>query len=120
MENILTQPTIQPFVKLAQSNMDLLTNFSQSPEVTSQSLENANSLFKQAQQSTTNLFHSNAFSQMLQGMFKNYTEFMTELTRSGMAILTHNQETMVRQAEEASENVIEATDARGRRARQAA
>jgi hypothetical protein len=118
MQDNVMQPAMQPFIKLAQANMELLTKFS--PEVISQSVANAQNLFQQGQGSATNLAQSNAFAQLMQGMLKNYTEFMTELGQSGMAVLAQSQAAMMRGAQDVSENVIDASEARGRRTRQAA
>jgi hypothetical protein len=92
MQDNVMQTAIQPFIKLTQANMELLTKFSTSPE---------------------------AIPQLMQGMLKNYAEFMMELGQSGMAVLAQAQATMMRQAQEVSENVVDATEARGRRTRQA-
>jgi len=70
MQDNLMQAHLQPFVKLAQANLDLLTRFSISSEVT--------------------------------------------------AMLRQGQAAMTRQVLEPTNGVIGATDARGRRARQAA
>jgi hypothetical protein len=102
MQDNLMQAQTQPFVKLAQANMDLLTRFSTSPEVT---------------ESTMKLMHSSAFAHLMQGMMKNYTEFVTELSESGMAMLSQGQAAMTRQVQEATSGVIDVADARGRRAR---
>ena len=118
MQDNIMQPAMQPFIKLVQANMELLTKFS--PEVISQSVANAQNLFQQGQGSATNLVQSNAFAQLMQGMLKNYTEFMMELGQSGMAVLAQSQAAMTRQAQEVSENVIDASEARARRTRQAA
>ena len=117
MQDNVMQPAMQPFIKLAQANMELLTKFS--PEVISQ-LTNAQNLFQPGQGSATDLVQSNAFAQLMQGMLKNYTEFMMELGQSGMAVLAQSQAAMMRQAQEVSENVVDASEARGRRTRQAA
>ena len=53
-------------------------------------------------------------------MLKNYTEFMLELGQSWMAVLAQGQAAMMRQAQEVSQNVVDASEARGRRTRQAA
>jgi pyrroloquinoline quinone (PQQ) biosynthesis protein C len=53
-------------------------------------------------------------------MLKNYTEFFAELSQSGMAMLSQGQAAMTHQVEEATNSVIDATDTRGRRTRQAA
>jgi hypothetical protein len=120
MQDKLMQAQTQPFVKLVQANIDLLSRFSTSPEVTAQASASANQLFQQASESAMKLMQSGAFAHMMQGMLKNYTEFLTELSQSGMAMLSQGQAAMTRQAQEASNGVIDATNARGRRARSAA
>jgi hypothetical protein len=95
MENHLMQPAMQPFVKLVQSNMALLTKFSVSPEAISQALANAQSVAKGEQPASgSDLLQSNEFAQVMQEMIKNYTEFMTELGQSGMAMLAQGQAAM--------------------------
>ena len=120
MQDNLMQAQTQPFFKLAQANMDLITRFSTSPEVTAQASANTSQLFQQASESAMKIMQSGAFTHLMQGMLKNYTEFVTELSQSGMAMLSQGQATMTRQVQEATNEVIDATDARGRRARQAA
>jgi hypothetical protein len=90
MQDNVMQTALQPFIKLTQANMDLLTKFSMSPE---------------------------AIPQLMQGMLKNYTEFMTEVGQSGMAALAQGQAAMMRQVQEASETVVDASEARARRTR---
>ena len=116
MQDRLMHAQAQPFIKLAQSNMELLTRFSSSPEMTAQ----ATSLFQQATESATKLMQSGAFARMMQGMMKNYSEFLMELNQSSMELMSQGQAAMVRQVQEASEGVIDVTDSRVRRSRQAA
>jgi hypothetical protein len=120
MQDNHLQAQTQPFVKLAQANMELLTRFSTSPEVTAQASANASQWFQQATESSMKLMQSGAFAHMVQGMMKNYTEFVTELSQGGMAMLSQGQAAMTRQVQEATTGIIEASDARGRRTRQAA
>ena len=120
MQDTTMQAQTQPFVKLAQANMDLFTRFSTSPEVTSQTTTNVGQLFQQATESAMKLMQSGAFAHMMQGMLKNYSEFLTELSQSGMALMSQGQAAMTRQVQEATDGVIDATEARGRRVRQAA
>jgi len=120
MQDNVMQAQTQPFVKLAQANMELLTRFSTSHEVTSQATANASQLFQQATESAMKLMQSGAFAHLMQGMLKNYTEFLTELSQSGMALMSQGQAEMTRQVQEATNGVIDATDTRGRRARHAA
>lgn len=104
-----------PFIKLAQSNMDLMTRFAASPEVTSQATANASLLFQQATESATKLMHSAAFTQMVQGMLKNYTEFLMELSQSGVSMMGQLQATLVQRTQEAADGVVGATGSRGLR-----
>ena len=58
-----------------------------------------------------------AYAQLTQGMLKNYTEFMTEWGQSAMATFAQGQAAMVARAQEATGNVVDVADARGRRSR---
>jgi hypothetical protein len=109
-------PTVQPFIKLVQSNMALITQFSSSPEVVSQAMSNAQSLFQQGQGFPTQIARSNAFGQLMQGMLQNYAVFMTELGQGGMEMLAQGQTAMMDKAQEAAESVAD-SGTRGRRAR---
>jgi hypothetical protein len=120
MQNDLMQAQTQPFVKLAQANMELLTRFSTSPEVAAQASASASQLFQQTSESAMKLMQSGAFAHLMQGMLKNYTEFLMELNQSGMAMLSQGQAAMTDQMQKATSGVTDATDARGRRARQSA
>ncbi len=120
MQDNVMQDQAQPFVKLAQANMDLLTRFSTSSEVASQVTANASQFFQQASDSAMKLMQSGAFAQLMQGMLKNYTEFLTELSQSGMSMMSQGQAALTRQMQEATNEVVDATDARARRSRQAA
>jgi hypothetical protein len=120
MQVSIMQIQAAPFVKLIQANMDLLTQFSTSPEVTSEANANANQLFQQAIGSTMNLMQSRASAQVMQGMMKNYTEFLTDLGQSTMAMMSQGNAALLQQSQEAINDVTDATETRGRRGRQAA
>lgn len=120
MQDNVMQVPVQPFLKLAQSNMELLTRFSTSPEVTAQATADASNLFQQATESATSLMRSAAFANLMQGMWKNYTDFLTEFSRSSLTLMTQGQETLMRQAQDVTAGVVDATEARARRSRQAA
>lgn len=120
MQDHLTQAQTQPFVRLAQANMDLIARFSSSPEVTAQASANASQLFQQASESTMKVMQSGAFARLMQGLLNNYAEFLADLGRSGMAMLTQGQAAMSRQVQEATEAVVEAAPVSGRRSRRAA
>jgi hypothetical protein len=118
MQDNVMQVHAQPYIKLVQANMELFTQFSTSPEVTSQAGVNPSQLFQQASQSATNLMQSGAFARLLQGMLKNYTEFVTEVGQSAMSAASQVQASLVQQVQTASESageVVDVAEARGRR-----
>jgi hypothetical protein len=110
----------QPFLKLAQANMELFTHFSVSPEVTSQSAANAMQGLQQATESAMKLMQSGAYAHLLQGLMKNYAEFVAELGQNGMAMMSEGQAAMTQGVQQAADNVIDSSDMRGRRTRNAA
>ena len=120
MQDNVMQAQVQPFVKLAQANMELFTRFWTSPEVQSQAAANASALFQQASASAIKLMQSGASAQLMQGMLQNYTEFLGEMYQGWMALMSEGQTALLHQAEEVAGNVIDVTAARGRRGRQAA
>lgn len=120
MQDNVMQAQSQPFIKLVQANMDLFNKFSSSPEVTTQATASANNLFQQATESATKLMQSGAFVQMVQGMLKNYSDFWMELSQTSTALLGQGQAALVRQTQQVTDTVVDATEVQGRRARQAA
>jgi glutamyl-tRNA reductase len=125
MQDPVTHPPViqsltQPFLKLIRANMDLLSGFSMSSADMSQSLTDAQRLVQQGQSSLTNLFRSKEFADLMQGMLKNYTEFLTETGQNALAMLTQGQQAATRQVEEGSAKVIDATDALAKRSTKAA
>ena len=120
MQDNVMQAHVQPFMKLAQANMELLTRFWTSPEVQAQAAANASALFQQASTSAMKLMQSGASVQLMQGMLQNYTEFLGEMYQGWMAMMSEGQTALLRQTEEVTSNVIDVTAARARRGRQAA
>lgn len=114
------QTALQPLTKLAQSNMELITKFAASPEVTSQAISDAQKLFQQAQESAMKLAQSHAFAGLMQGFMKNYTDFLAEMSHSATAMFSQGQAAFMQQANEATSNVVEVTQSGARRLRHAA
>jgi len=129
MQDNIMQTATQPYIKLVQANMELLAKFSMSPEAISQAAAGAQSLQQQGKdagssflqsgssllQSGSNLVQSRAFAELVQGMLKNYTEFLTDVGQTGMAMLAQGQAAMTRQMQEASEQVMDAASQTAKR-----
>jgi hypothetical protein len=120
MQDNVMQIQAQPFVKLAQANMDLLTQFTTSPEVASQTTANASQLFQQATESAMKLMQSGAFAHLMQGMLKNYTEFLTDLSQGWMVTMRQGQDALAQQVQQVAEGVTDVAEVRARRSRQTA
>ena len=118
MPDDIMQTAMQPYLKLVQGNLELLTKFSTSPEVVAQAAASAQSLLRQGRESAASLMQSNAFAQLVQGMLKNYTEFLTELGQVGKALLTQGQAAMVRQVHDAAGQAVGASQTGRRSLRQ--
>lgn len=106
--------TMQPLLRLTEANMALMTQFSTSSDVMKQSNANVQELIQQVQKTVTALVQSNAFAQLSQGMWKNYTEFLTEFSQSSMAALTEGQAELTRQAQETGDSVIKTIASRSK------
>lgn len=120
MQDNVMQVQAQPFVKLAQSNLEALTRFTTSPEVTSQTTTLASQFFQQASESAMKLMQSGAATHLMQEMLKNYTEFLTEVSQGWMVTLRQGHDALAQQAQQAAEGVINVAEVRSRRPRQAA
>jgi hypothetical protein len=96
----------QPLMKLAEANLALMTKFYSSHEVLNQSSENVQQMVQQAQKSVASLVQTNAFGHLFQGMWQNYTEFLTEFSQSTAAAMTQGHAELTRQAEESGNAVI--------------
>ena len=117
MQDNPMQAALQPYVKLVQSNMELLGRYSMSPEVMSQAIANAQSLFTPGHNAPPQLAPLPAFAELVQAMIRNYTEFMAEVAQSSVAMLAQGQAHWIDQAQQATEGAASAAGARARRAR---
>ena len=108
MQDAALQSAIQPFVKLTQSNVELMTKFALSREVNAQAMHDVQKLYQQVQDSAAKLMRSNAFAGLMQGFMKNFTEFCTEFGQSGASMLSQGQAAWVQQAQAAATNVVSA------------
>ena len=108
---------IQPFVKLAQANMELLTEFSLWPETVSQAALSPQAFVQQAQHAAMSLLQPGAFAQLAQGMMKNYSEFLAEWGQTAMATFAQGQAAMISRAQEVTAEGVDAAEPRGRRSR---
>lgn len=117
MQDNMIQPAMQPFIKLAQCNMELVTKFSLWPGAVSQSAVSPQNFVQQAQHAAMSLLRPDAFAQLTQGMMKNYTEFLAEWGQTAMATFAQGQAAMISRAQEVTAQGVDVAEARGRRSR---
>lgn len=120
MNTAATDTMMQPFVKLTQSNTELLSHYAMSAEVTTQALQVTEGMMRQMQDAALKLSNSNAFGNLAQGLISNYLHFWTDLSQSLAAGFSQGQSSLMRQAEAVTSEAIDATHTNVRRARQAA
>ncbi len=115
------QSTMQPFIKLVQANMAVLTKFSVPPDaIPMPAAGGPIQQMQQNQEALSKLMQSTAMLQLMQGLARNYTEFMSEFAQTSTALLSQGQEAMVKQTREATGKMAEASQAQMRQVRAAA
>lgn len=107
MQDNLMESTLQPFVQLAQNNLELMRNLPV-PEAPSADEPNP---FLQGPTSAANLLQTNTFLLLMQGAVKNYTEFMMAVGQNSIAVVGQAQAGLVRDAQARAK---EATGARAK------
>ena len=120
MKTAATDTMTQPFVKLTQSNTELLNRYVTSPEVTTQAIQVAESMMREMQDAALKLSNSNAFGNLAQGFMNNYLQFWTELSHSFVVGFSQGQSSLMRQAEAVTSEAIDATQSNIRHARKVA
>jgi hypothetical protein len=93
---------MQPFINLMQANMALLSKYAMSPEAMSAAMAQFQAAMTQGPGAAKSVPQSTtAFAELAQGLMENYTRFMSELTASGMSLLTQGQEALLKAGAEA-------------------
>jgi hypothetical protein len=102
MSTDLMQPFMAPFTKLAQSNLDLFTKFSLSPEAVSQAMLQAQRTFLQQSPSAPLQVPPNAIAELMMGLLKNYMEFLMELGQGSAALMQQAPATLAKATQQAA------------------
>jgi hypothetical protein len=113
------QATVQPFIKLMQANMELLNKFTGSLDLSTPAGSQAANPIQAAQDTLAKMMQSTAVMSLVQGLMKNYSDFITEFGQQGAALMSQTQETLHQQTREAADHVMDATQSRVRHVRSA-
>lgn len=104
MQENLMPNSIQPFIKLAQANMELINRMMPTPAAMSTSMGEIEKMFRQPPAGLhANFSNVNAFGHMAQCMFQNYIVCMMEVGRCATTALSQGQDTLQRSAQQATE-----------------
>ncbi|WP_157267303.1 hypothetical protein [Azohydromonas aeria] len=103
MPTDLMQPFMAPFTKLAQSNLELLTKFSLSPEVMAQAMAQTQRMFLNpgAGAPPQLPLPANALGDLMMGLMKNYMEFLMALGQGSAALMQQAPATLAQATQQA-------------------
>ena len=104
MRDDVIHNTTQPFMKLVQSNMDLVNQMMP----TTSSMTAGDKLLHQPSGLTSPFNQGAAFGQMMQSMIRNYTVFLMEWGQCSMNAMAHSQQAFQQTAQQTADMATEA------------
>lgn len=97
--------TIQPFVNLANANLQATSHFFQAPELTELSKSNTDRFSKVAEDSFMQLTESDALHQLSRDMIRNYSRFANECIQSYFTLMTQVPNSLANQVQDFSRQI---------------
>jgi hypothetical protein len=110
---------LQPVVDLTKANVETLSRFANSREVTDLVKESATKQLELVQDNMAKIAGSEAFANCLRTTIDNYFRFTNEYTKNLYGIVEHGQEFVTRQVEEGNRRFAQVADISGRAAQAA-
>jgi hypothetical protein len=117
MQKTILESAVQPYLKLALSNLELMKHFSVVPALKPATTEESKHPFLVAQSQLAQLTQSVELTHIVQAALKNYTEFLLEVGQSNLFVVSQAQETLarsqdsfVRQGQSVVENIVAAAE----------
>ena len=108
---------LQPFMKLTQANMELLTRYAFSPEVTTETLRSLQAVFEQGPAGFARLGTPQALAALVQGLMQNYSQFLADVSQTGYGALFQAPLAFMQQVQGATGNFVDLATRGGGRAR---
>lgn len=108
---------LHPSLRLAQANTALFMRYASSPEVMHEAMNVGSQFAQQAGTVALKLMHGPAYSELTQGLMKNWLSFLSECSQVGMSTMTEGQAALWRQAETATRQTLDGARQAGRSAR---
>lgn len=117
MQKTILESAVQPYLKLALSNLELMKHLSVVPELKPVSTEESKNPFLVVHSQLAQLTQSVELTHIVQAALKNYTEFLLEVGQSNLFVVNQAQETLarsqdslVRQGQSVVENIVAAPE----------
>jgi division protein CdvB (Snf7/Vps24/ESCRT-III family) len=107
---------LQPVVNLTNANIETLSRFANSRDVTELAKDSASTYLELVQDNMAKVTKSDAFATCLQTTIDNYVRFANEYTNNVYGIVAQSQEFVTRQVEEGNKRFAQVADISGRAA----
>ena len=101
---------LQPLVQLTNANIETLSRFANSREVTELAKDSASKYLGLVQDNMAKIAGSDAFATCLQTTIDNYVRFANEYTKNVYGIVAQSQEFVTRQVEEGNKRFAQVAD----------
>ncbi|MGQ0591566.1 MAG: hypothetical protein ACT4QB_02660 [Gammaproteobacteria bacterium] len=105
---------LQPVVQLTSANIETLSRFANSREITELARDSASKYLELVQDNMAKIAGSDAFATCLQTTIDNYVRFANEYTQNVYGIVSQGQEFLSRQVEEGNRRFAQSADISGR------
>ena len=107
---------LQPFMKLMQANMDLLTRYAFSPEAATEAMRNFQAILSPGEDAFSKMAPPQALVGLVQGLTQNYTQFLAEISQTAYGAMFQGPLALMQQMQAAGGNFVDMAT-RGTRAR---
>jgi len=105
---------LQPVTQLTNANIEALSRFANSREVTELTKDSASKYLDLVKDNMAKIAGSDAFATCLQTTIDNYVRFANEYTKNMYGIVSQGQEFVTRQVEDGNRRFAEVADISGR------
>jgi division protein CdvB (Snf7/Vps24/ESCRT-III family) len=105
---------LQPVVDLTNANIETLSRFANSREVTELAKDSASKYLGLVRDNMEKVTGSDAFATCLQTTIDNYVRFANDYTKNVYGIVAQGQEFVTRQVEEGNKRLAQVADISGR------
>jgi hypothetical protein len=105
---------LQPLVQLTNANIETLSRFANSREVTELAKDSASKQLEFVQDNMAKIAGSEAFATCLRATIDNYVRFANEYTKNVYGIVVQSQEFVTQQVEEGNRRFAKIVDISGR------